>query len=63
VSDILETENSLCIVRVNAREQSKAIPFEEIRVKLKKELESLKTAELEKAFSAKLRKSAKVEEL
>jgi parvulin-like peptidyl-prolyl isomerase len=63
VSDIIEAENSFCIARVNAREESKLISFEEVRVRLKKDLESEKEDTLKKAMEARLRKNAKIEEL
>jgi peptidyl-prolyl cis-trans isomerase C len=63
VSDIIETENSFCIARVNAREESKLVSFEEVRVRLKKDLETEKADTLKKAMEARLRKNAKIEEL
>ncbi len=63
VSDIIETENSFCIARVNAREESKLISFEEVRGRLKKDLETEKADTLKKAMEARLRKNAKIEEL
>jgi len=63
VSDIIETENSFCIARVNAREESKLISYEEVRARLKKDLEAEKADTLKKAMEARLRKNAKIEEL
>jgi peptidyl-prolyl cis-trans isomerase C len=63
VSDIIEAENSFCIARVNAREESKLVSFEEVRGKLKKELEDSKADLLRQALETRLRKNAKVEEL
>lgn len=63
VSDIIETENSFCIARVNAHEQSKLVNFEEVRAKLKKELQDSKTELLRQALEKRLRKNAKVETL
>ncbi len=63
VSDIIETENSFCIARVNAREKSKLVSFEEVRARLKKDLEAEKADTLKKALEARLRKNAKIEEL
>ena len=63
VSDIIETENSFCIARVNAREESKLVPFDQVRAKLKTELEEEATDLLRKALDERLRKNAKVEEL
>jgi hypothetical protein len=48
---------------VNAREESKLISFEEVRGRLKKDLESEKEDTLKKAMEARLRKNAKIEEL
>ena len=63
VSGIIEAENSFCIARVNAREDSKLVSFEEVRAKLKKELEDSKADLLRQALETRLRKNAKVEEL
>lgn len=63
VSDIIQTENSYCIARVNAREDSKLVPLEQVRAKLKKDMETDRADELRKALEARLRKNAKVEEL
>jgi len=63
VSDLIETENSFCIARVNAREESKLISYEEVRARLKKDLETEKADTLKKAMEARLRKNAKIEEL
>jgi len=63
VSDIIETENSFCIARVNAREESKLVSFAEVRRRLKKDLETEKADTLKKAMEARLRKNAKIEEL
>jgi len=63
VSDLIDTGDSYCIARVNGREDSKLVPFPEVRPQLKKDLEAEKAAELQKGLEARLRKSAKVEEL
>jgi len=63
VSEIIETENSFCIARVNTREESKVVSFEEVRARLKKDLEAEKVDTLKKAMEARLRKNAKIEEL
>jgi parvulin-like peptidyl-prolyl isomerase len=63
VSEIIETENSFCIARVNAREESKLVSFEEVRARLKKDLEAEKADTLKKALEARLRKNAEIEEL
>ena len=63
VTDIIEAENSYCIARVNAHEDSVLIPYSQIRVQLKKELERMKTEELRRSLAKRLRKGAKVEVL
>lgn len=63
VSELIDTGDSYCIARVNAREESKLMPFDEVRVKLKQELESRKSDDLRKSLEARLRKNAKIEEL
>jgi len=63
VSDLIRTENSWCIARLNAREESRLVPFDEIRPKLKKDLETQKAEALRAALETRLRKGAKVEEL
>lgn len=63
VSDLIRTENSWCIARLNAREESRLVPFDEIRPKLKKDLETQKAEALRAALETRLRKDAKVEEL
>jgi peptidyl-prolyl cis-trans isomerase C len=62
VSDVLEAENSYCIVRVNAREQTKLVSFQEIKPQMKKDLESMRNSQVKQQFEASLRKGAKVEE-
>ncbi|MGI9104274.1 MAG: peptidylprolyl isomerase [Terriglobales bacterium] len=63
VSDIVETVPFFCIIRLNAREQSRMVPLSEIQAKLKKDLESEKADVLRKQLETRLRKTAKVEEL
>jgi parvulin-like peptidyl-prolyl isomerase len=63
VSDLIRTENSWCIARLNAREESRLVAFDEIRSKLKKDLETQKAEALRAALETRLRKDAKVEEL
>jgi parvulin-like peptidyl-prolyl isomerase len=63
VSDIIETENSFCIARVNTRETPKLIPYEKIRLRLKKDMESDRADQLRKSLEARLRKNSKIEEL
>ncbi len=63
ISDIIDTGDSFCIVRLNGREDSYLVPFEEVKVKLEQELKQRKTDELRQAFDNRLRKNAKIEEV
>lgn len=63
VSGIIEAENSYCIARVNAHEASTLMSFQTMRPQLKKELEQMKSDQLEKDLAKRLRKGAKVEVL
>jgi len=63
VSDLIDTGDSLCIARVNAREETKLVPFEEVRPTLKSQLETEKQQVVQKAFESRLRKSAHIEQL
>ena len=61
VSDVIDTGDSLCIARVNSREETKLVPFEEVRPSLKSQLESGKEAAVQKAFESRLKKNSKIE--
>jgi parvulin-like peptidyl-prolyl isomerase len=61
VSDLIDTGDSLCIARVNSREETKLVPFEEVRPSLKSQLEVEKEAAVRKNFEAKLKKNSKIE--
>ena len=63
VSGIIEAENSYCIARVNAREASVLMSYQAMRPQLKKELERMKSDQLERDLAKRLRKGAKVEVL
>jgi parvulin-like peptidyl-prolyl isomerase len=63
VSEVIDTGDSLCIARVNAREETKLVPFEEVRPTLKSQLETEKQQVVQKAFESRLRKSAHIEQL
>ena len=63
VSDIIDTGDSFCIARVNGREDSHLVTFDEVKPGLKQDLERQKADELRQAFEARLRKKAKIEEL
>jgi len=61
ISDVIETENSFCITRLNARDDAKLMPYDKIAPKLKQDLESAKADELRKSLEARLRQNAKIE--
>lgn len=63
VSDIIRAENSFCIVRVNANEPARTLPFEEVQAQLRKDLQAQRVEQLRGALNRRLRKTAKVEEL
>jgi len=63
VSGLIDTGDSFCIARVNAREESKLVPFAEVRASLKKDLEAQKAVERQKGFEARLKKNAQVEQM
>ena len=63
VSDIIDTDDSFCIARVNEREDAHLVKFEEVKDRLKKDLEGDRAAELRAALDKRLRTGAKVEEL
>lgn len=62
VSDVIETENSFCIVRVNARADAKLVPFGQVKAQLRKDLGAQRTDEFKQQLETRLRKGAKVEE-
>lgn len=63
ISDIIDTGDSFCIARVNEREDSHLVPFDQVKAQLKKDLESQKAQELRVSLDKKLRSGAKIEEL
>jgi parvulin-like peptidyl-prolyl isomerase len=63
ISGIIDTDDSFCIARVNAREDAHLVKFEEVKPRLKKELESQKAEELRVAVDKRLRTGAKIQEL
>ena len=63
VSDIIDTGDSYCIARVNARDEAKLMPFEQVRKDLTKQVQQQKTDALRGTLDARLRKVAKIEEL
>lgn len=63
ISDVIDTGDSFCIVRVNGIEASHLVSFDEVKLQLKKDLEEHKKEELRHAFEARLRKNASIQEL
>jgi peptidyl-prolyl cis-trans isomerase C len=63
VSHVVRAENSFCIVRVNANEPARNMPFEEVRTQIRKTLQAQRVDQLRGALNRRLRKTAKVEEL
>lgn len=63
VSGIIDAGDSFCIARVNGRENSHLVGFNEVKLQLKQDLEKQKKDELRAAFDQRLRKTAKIEEL
>lgn len=63
VTGIIDSGDSFCIARVNGREPSHLVAFNEVKTQLKQDLEKQKRDELRAAFDQRLRKSAKIEEL
>ena len=62
VSEVIRAENSFCIVRVNANEAARHLTFEEVKGKLRKEMQAQRVDQLRSALNRRLRKTAKVEE-
>jgi parvulin-like peptidyl-prolyl isomerase len=63
VSGIIDSGDSFCIARVNGREESHLVSFNEVKPRLQQDLEKQKKDELRAAFDQRLRKTAKIEEL
>jgi len=63
ISDVIDTGDSFCIARVNGRENSHLVSFNEIKPQLKDDLEQQKKDELRAALDKQLRVNAKIEEL
>jgi parvulin-like peptidyl-prolyl isomerase len=63
VSDLIRTENSWCILRVNGRQDSHQSSYEQVKDSVKKELQASKIETLRQALHQQLRKTAKIEEL
>jgi len=63
VSDIIRAENSFCIVRLNANEPARNVPFEKVQAQIRKTLQMQRVDALRGDLNRRLRKTAKVEEL
>lgn len=63
VTGIIDSGDSFCIARVNGREESHPVAFNEVKARLKQDLEKQKKDELRAAFDQVLRKTARIEEL
>jgi len=63
VSEVIRVENSFCIVRVNANEPARHLPFEEVQAQIRKNMQAQRVEQLRGELNRRLRKSAKVEEL
>jgi peptidyl-prolyl cis-trans isomerase SurA len=62
VSNLIQAENSFCIVRLNGREAARQVPFEQVRAQIRKNLQARRTDQLRAALNRQLRKTAIVEE-
>lgn len=62
-SDLVRAENSFCVVRLNARQDSRQASYDQVKASLKKELEGTKVETLRQSLHQQLRKKARVEEL
>jgi peptidyl-prolyl cis-trans isomerase SurA len=63
VSDLIETDGVLTIVRLNAHNPSQVQNFREVQEALRARMQSNKTEQLRRELDARLRKNAKIEEL
>lgn len=63
ISDLIRTENSWCILRVNGRQDAHQVTYEQVKDSLKKELQANRVETLRQALHQQLRKTAKIEEL
>jgi len=61
VSNVIDTGDSLCIARVNEREETKLVPFAEVRPSLKSQLETEKEQAVRSVLESRLKRTAKVE--
>jgi parvulin-like peptidyl-prolyl isomerase len=63
MTEIIDTGDSFCIARVNGREDSHLVKFDEVKPRLKQELEKQKANQLRASLEKRLRTNAKIEEL
>jgi len=63
MSGIIDTGDSFCIARVNGREAAHLVKFDEVKTKVKEEMERRKADELRASLETRLRVNAKIEEL
>jgi len=63
VSDVLQVEGAFTIVRLNAHTPPQMQTFEEAKAALRAQMRQTKTEKLRRELDAKLRKTAKIEEL
>jgi len=63
VSDLIKTEDSWVIIRVEDKKPERQLSFDEIKDKLKRELEAEKAQQLKEKWIADLRSKAKIEVL
>jgi len=63
VSELIRTENSWCILRLNGRQDRHQASYEQVKHSLKKELQASRIETLRQALHQQLRKTAKIEEL
>ena len=60
VSDLIQTENSWCIVRVNEREEAKLLPYAEVRSAIRQDMETKRKTAAHDQLETRLRKNATV---
>jgi len=63
VSELIRTENSWCILRLNRHQEPHQASYEHVKASLMKELQANKIETLRQALHQQLRKTAKIEEL
>jgi len=63
VSDLIEADGVLTIVRLNAHNPSRMQKFTEVQEELRTRMQSNKAEQLRHELDARLRKNAKIEEL